>query len=190
MSKERGGQGVNDLGSTQVPADQSDIISRVYREYHVKLYKYTFYQVGDPAVAEDLVSEVFAKVLEKYHTYDPARAKLSTWIYAIANNTIRNYRQKNHRHTSINLERVDLKYRMEDAIFKKELKEMLIQATLKLDERQRNIIALKFGAGETNREIARMLDLTESNVGTILYRALQQLRDSLKEQGAVYEPEI
>lgn len=176
--------------STRVPVEQSEIISRIYREYHGKLYKYTFYRVGDPALAEDLVSEVFAKVLEKYHTYDPAKAKFSTWLYTIANNTISNYRKKNLRHTSIDLAQVELKYRMEDAIYKKELKEMLIQATLKLDERQRNIIALKFGAGETNREIARLLDLTESNVGTILYRSLQQLRDILKEQGAVYEPEF
>ncbi len=73
---------------------------------------------------------------------------------------------------------------------KKELKEALIQAVMKLDERQKNIIALKFGTCETNREIARMLNLTESNVGTILYRALKQLRDILKEQGTVYEPEI
>ena len=48
-----------------------------------------------------------------------------------------------------------------------------------LDERSRNVIALKFGAGITNREIAQMLDLTETNVGSIIYRSLRYLREEL-----------
>lgn len=178
-----------EIGSPKVLEEQSGDISRMYREYYAKLYKYILYRTGDAAAAEDLVSEVFTKALAKYHTYNPVRGKFSTWLYTIANNTMINYYSKNHQYTFIGPERADPGPRPEDTVIEKELKEMLIQAMAKLNERQKSIIALKFAAGETNREIARMLNLTESNVGTILYRSLQQLRDILKQQGAVYETE-
>jgi RNA polymerase sigma-70 factor (ECF subfamily) len=50
-----------------------------------------------------------------------------------------------------------------------------------LPERERDILALKFGAEMTNRSIAGITGLTESNVGVILYRTLRRLRDQLQE---------
>jgi RNA polymerase sigma-70 factor (ECF subfamily) len=43
-------------------------------------------------------------------------------------------------------------------------------------ERERELLALKYGAEFTNREIARMTGLSESNVGTILHRAVEAIR--------------
>jgi RNA polymerase sigma-70 factor (ECF subfamily) len=50
-----------------------------------------------------------------------------------------------------------------------------------LPERERDILSLKFGAEITNRNIAKITGLTESNVGVILYRTLRRLRDQLQE---------
>lgn len=174
---------MNDMSAINMPVgtDKYDVIARVYQEYYPKLYKYTLYRVGQPNAAEDLVSEIFEKVLINYHIYDPQKAKFSTWLFTIANNTIINYHKKSHHNSFINLEQIDSKYQLEDSIIEQELKENLLKAILCLDERQRNIIALKFGANLTNREIARILNLTDSNVGTVLYRALKHLRDILKE---------
>jgi DNA-binding CsgD family transcriptional regulator len=52
-----------------------------------------------------------------------------------------------------------------------------------LDERSREIIALRYGGGLTNRAIARLLGLSESNVGTILHRAITDLRARWPEEG-------
>jgi len=46
-------------------------------------------------------------------------------------------------------------------------------------------LSLKFGAGITNRSIAEIVGLTESNVGVILYRTLRRLRDQLMEDDDV-----
>jgi RNA polymerase sigma-70 factor (ECF subfamily) len=54
----------------------------------------------------------------------------------------------------------------------KRLSELLEQLT----DRDRELIALKYGAGLTNRAIAQATGLSESNVGTILHRAVQTLR--------------
>ncbi|SHH18220.1 RNA polymerase sigma factor [Desulfosporosinus lacus] len=170
-----------------VSSARSEAFSEVYIKYYSKLYKYTVYRVGDPNVAEDLVSEVFEKVLVKYHTYNSEKGMFSTWLFTIASNTIINYHKRNGSKTEpINLEKVEYKSQLEDLIIDRELKELLLKAIMYLEEHQRNIIAFKFGACLTNRQIARMMRLTESNVGTILYRSLKKLRDILKEQGVVY----
>jgi RNA polymerase sigma-70 factor (ECF subfamily) len=46
-----------------------------------------------------------------------------------------------------------------------------------LPERERELISLKYGADLNNREIAAITGLTESNVGTLLSRVLQRLRE-------------
>lgn len=169
-----------------VRSEQSEMFSEVYTKYYSKLYKYTLYRVGDPNVAEDLVSEVFEKVLLKYDTYNPDKGMLSTWLFTIASNTVINYHKRDRCKTEpIDFGKVELKYHLEDLIIDRELKELLLKAIMCLEERQENIIALKFGACLTNRQIARLMRLTESNVGTILYRSLKKLKDILKEQGVV-----
>ncbi len=176
---------MHDITARRMPAARNhfDVIARVYEEYYPKLYKYTLYRVGDHSIAEDLVSEAFEKALKKYSTYNPQKAKLSTWLFAIVNNTIINHHKKQrHYSPSLELENIESKYRLEDLVIEQELKEILLNSLMALDERQRNIIALKFGAGLTNREIAQITELTESNVGTILYRALRRLRDIMKQE--------
>ena len=168
----------------QLPSEkvEDEVFSELYNEYYPKIFKYTLYRVGNPNIAEDLTSEIFEKLWINYHTYNPKIAKFSTWLFTIANNTIINYYKKNHHQSlTINLEIAEGKYQLEDIIFEQELKERLILAIMGLDERQRHIIALKFAAGQTNREIGSMLNLSESNVGTILYRSLKSLRELLKE---------
>ncbi len=166
---------------------QSDEYSDIYHKYFPKLYKYILYRVGDINTAEDLVSEVFEKVLIKFSTYNPGKGKLSTWLFTIANNSIINYFKKNNRYKEpIDFEQVEAKYTLEDLIIDRELKKYLLKAIMCLDERQRNIIALKFGACLTNRQVAQVMNITESNVGTILYRSLKRLKDILKKQGVIY----
>ncbi|NLB51707.1 MAG: sigma-70 family RNA polymerase sigma factor [Syntrophomonadaceae bacterium] len=179
---------VNQVDSLQVGTEAYDYFSQLYQEYYPKIYNYTIYRVGDPNIAEDLVSEVFEKVLLNYYTYNSQKAKFSTWLFAIANNTIINYYQKSKRQRQVSftyLQGSESKYHLEDMVIEQEAKEILLKAIMCLEERQINIIALKFAAGQTNREIATMLDLSESNVGTILYRALKHLRTLLNEVGTI-----
>jgi RNA polymerase sigma-70 factor, ECF subfamily len=49
-----------------------------------------------------------------------------------------------------------------------------------LSHSEQEIISLKFGAEMTNRQIAKTLSLSESNVGIIIYRAVRKLRDGFK----------
>jgi len=67
----------------------------------------------------------------------------------------------------------------EEALIDGELRHELIAALEILNERERDLLGLKFSARFTNRQIAAMTGLSEQNVGIILYRSLQKLRDQL-----------
>jgi RNA polymerase sigma-70 factor (ECF subfamily) len=53
----------------------------------------------------------------------------------------------------------------------------------RLEDRERELLALKYGAGLTNRAIAKFTGLTESSVGTIVHRAIRDLRAEWSSQG-------
>ena len=58
---------------------------------------------------------------------------------------------------------------------------MVRAALATLDARDRDLVALKFAGGLSNAEIARVLDMTESNVGTRLHRTVTKLRKACDE---------
>ena len=49
-----------------------------------------------------------------------------------------------------------------------------------LPEKEQELVALKYGAGLNNREIAKLLHLSESNVGTRLFRTVESLRKKME----------
>lgn len=67
----------------------------------------------------------------------------------------------------------------ENLILREERSDKLIGALNKLDERERNLVALKFGACLRNTEVAQITGLSESNIGVILYRAMKKLKAEL-----------
>lgn len=67
----------------------------------------------------------------------------------------------------------------EEQLLRRERFRELYSALAALPEREQEIIALKFAGRLTNRQIAAVLNLSETNVGTTLYRAMHKLRERL-----------
>ena len=61
---------------------------QIYEEFQPKVRAYVRGKIHDPHDAEDLVSAVFMKVVQKLDSYDPAKASVSTWVYTIARNRL------------------------------------------------------------------------------------------------------
>jgi len=70
---------------------------------------------------------------------------------------------------------------VEKGIQKQQEKEYLRRILLELPEREQDLIALKYGAELTNREIAKITNLSESNIGSILHRAVIKIRVKMEE---------
>jgi len=149
----------------------------VYAEQLPRVYNFFRYRFGNTADIEDLTARTFEKAWRARHRYRRDVASFSTWIMSIARNVGTDHLRA--RRPWVPLDEAvtvaaagtpeDQATRASDAA---RLSELLEQLT----SRDRELIALKYGAGLTNRAIARASGLSESNVGTILYRAVQTLR--------------
>ena len=145
-----------------------------------RLYNYFRYRLGDEAVAEDLTSVVLEKAWTKRHRYRKDRAAFSTWLFAIAQNEVITYLRRR---------RITLPISMAEEVTSETAEDMTEQAQdlgqlssllANLPERERELVSLKFGADLNNREISAITGLSESNVGTILSRVLQKLREQME----------
>ncbi|MDX1992857.1 MAG: sigma-70 family RNA polymerase sigma factor [bacterium] len=150
----------------------------VYWEYMPRIFNYFCYQVGDTALAEDLTATTFVKAWKARKEYNPARGAVSTWLFTIARNTANDYYRRER--MNLPLETVHLPITDERPVEETLQQEMdntrLAQLLAQLSPRDRELIALKFGLGMSNRAVAKLLNMSESTVGTALFRAVKWLR--------------
>jgi RNA polymerase sigma factor (sigma-70 family) len=157
-------------------------------EQHIaELHAFFAYRLGSRADAEDLTQETLERAFRAWARYDPSRASPRTWLLAIARNLlIDHYRASAGRHT------LTLEDEPGVAAIHAEpdlgLDPDLAAALTRLPEREREIIALRFGGDLTGPEIAALTGLSLANVQQILSRSLRRLRTDL-EGPAVLPPE-
>lgn len=133
--------------------------------------------------ADDVTAQVFERALVNIDSYRPERAPSAAWLFAIARNGVNDYLRAQKRGRWLSLEalrdRASAEPRPEEVAIRNETRAELLAAVARLSDRERDRIGLKFGAGLTNRRIADLTGLGESNVGVILYRAVRRLRAEL-----------
>ena len=164
-----------------------DTFARLYDEYLEKVYRYVQYRVNNIQLAEDLTSTVFEKALVNFGKFSNDRASFSTWIFSIARNVVIDHYRVSGKRQRVPLEEVTPQSSGEQSpekqLEREDERERLNLCLSELSEEEQEIVRLKFGAELNNRQISKMLDLSESNVGTKLYRAIRKLRDRFQELG-------
>jgi RNA polymerase sigma-70 factor (TIGR02952 family) len=170
--------------ANKIASSTAEAFADLYREYLPKVYRYISYRVADSHQAEDLTSIVFEKALTKFKSYSSKKAAFSTWIFSIARNTLIDHYRANAKQPAIQVENMPFleeDHSPEEEMAKSEEYRILQSCISKLAAQEQEIISLKFGAEMTNRQIAKVIGLSESNVGIIIFRAIRKLRDSFDE---------
>ena len=145
---------------------------QVYAEFHLKVSAYVRGKVQEPHQAEDLVSAVFLKVVQKLDTYDPAKASVSTWVYTITRNTVTDYFRT--RHAVVTLE--DCMLDQSNDAPNEEALDILADALLRLKENERDLIVLHYYKGYTLKAAAEMMGMSYINAKVVHKKALTRLR--------------
>ena len=151
--------------------------NQIYLDLAPRVYNYFRFRLGHEREVEDLTSRTFEKAWTARERYRRDLAGFSTWLFKIAQNLIVDHVRSQRSYVSID-HAVDLTVTdvAEDSLERQSNLARLASLTRELPARERELIALKYGAGMSNRDIARLTGLTESNVGSILHRLVQTLR--------------
>jgi RNA polymerase sigma factor (sigma-70 family) len=151
-------------------ADPQPLIRRVYA--------YVAYRIGDGADAEDVTSATFERALRYRESFDPRRGDAATWLIGIARRCIADAM---HRPDTPTADLPDVAGEGHDDLAHSRLD---LHAALELlEERDRELLALRYGADLTARQIAELLELKTNAVEVALHRALARLRDGLDPPG-------
>jgi RNA polymerase sigma-70 factor (ECF subfamily) len=149
----------------------------VYKDQLPRVFNYFRFRLGPGADAEDLTSRTFEKAWRARTRFRRDRAGFSTWLLKIAHNVGTDYLRSQRSHLPLeaaaDVASADSPY---DRAARDSDLAKLSKLMVKLPERERELIALKYGAAIGNQAIARLTGLSESNVGVILHRAVQTLR--------------
>jgi RNA polymerase sigma-70 factor (ECF subfamily) len=152
---------------------------QVYTEELPRVFNFFRYRLGTTADAEDLTARTFEKAWQSRHRYRRDVAGFATWLLTIARNVAIDHARA--RRPLVPLEAAGAvpsatRSPEEQALQQSDADRLELLLT-RLTPRERELIAFKYGAEMTNRAIARATGLSESNVGTILHRAVETLRD-------------
>lgn len=145
-----------------------------------RVYAYVAYRIGAGPDAEDVTSTVFERAIRSRSTFDPSRGTPAVWLLAIARHAVADHRRPSHEPLDATTEPVAPGDVAADAV-----RRLTVHAAVtRLGHRDRDLIALRYGADLSAREIAVVLGVRTNAVEVALHRALGRLRADLAEARA------
>lgn len=158
----------------------------IYKNYYKKVLEFVYKRVSSREIAEDLTSEIFEKILKSIEDFKWQGITISAWIFRIArNNIIDFYRKNSKRKTDSSLDDYSniiestLK-NSEDMMIESQEYVNLYDSIREFDEEDQYLIYYKFFEDLSNNEIAKVMKMTETNVGTRLHRIRKKISKNLK----------
>jgi RNA polymerase sigma-70 factor (ECF subfamily) len=138
-----------------------------------RVYAYAAYVLGDGPDAEDVTSETFVRALRYRESYDPAKGSPAAWLVGIARRCVADRPRPPEPTDAESSASADVHETRADAL-------TVRAAVARLSERDREIVALRYGADLTARQIAEALDMRTTAVEVALHRLLAKLRLELE----------
>jgi RNA polymerase sigma factor (sigma-70 family) len=176
MDRSVGVGSVMELSTSEPTTARFDAL---YRETASDLFAYAMTLLRDRAAAEDVTAAAFERAYRRQQTFDPRRGTQRAWLFGIARNAALDELRRRRRHAALVADPEDAAGPLapaepddDDAV-----RRATVHAALDaLAPRERELIALKFHAGLSNGEIAKVLGISAANAGTRVHRAVTRLR--------------
>ena len=153
-------------------------LAELYDRYAPKMYTYIYRRVSGAALAEDLTSELFLRMLQAIRNEQVWRDSFVAWPYRIAHNLVVDHYRRQPAAPSVSLGEA-LVASGDDPVATTEngmARERLRAAISCLTPEQQEVLALRYGEGMTAREAAQVLQKTPGAVEALKHRGVAALR--------------
>jgi RNA polymerase sigma-70 factor (ECF subfamily) len=163
---------------------QQKTFSKIYDKYIEKIYRFIFLKVNSKEIAEDLTSETFLKAWESFKEKTEKNEKIeniSAFLYQIAKNLVFDYYRQKEKFQTLPLDSfqlADSKTNLQEKEILNSDFEIVKKALFQLNEDYQNVLIWYYLDGISIREIAKMLDKSESATRVLIHRALSALREN------------
>lgn len=155
----------------------------LYRSSRDDLYAYVAGILRDRSAAEDITALAFERAYRKASRFDPTKGSQRAWLFGIARNAALDELRKRQRSAELTAEPVDEAAPSPPDEASLALRRATVrEAIAGLDPTERELVTLKFFAGLSNREVAAVVGVSESNAGTKLHRVIEKLRRACNEE--------
>ena len=167
----------------------------LYDEYYQPGFGFMYSRTGHAEIAKDLTSETFFQALKNLHRYKPQKgASFKSWLFAIGVAQIGNYYRQRSKMFEVTIEespeivghddfQPDLAYQMGEDAIELEEKIALLRASMRqLNQKQQNILTLRFFSKMSIPEISATLRMKEGTIKSHIHRALKKLQSIMTEQ--------
>jgi RNA polymerase sigma factor (sigma-70 family) len=143
-----------------------------------RVYAYVAYRIGDGADAEDITADTLERAVRYRDRFDARRGDPAAWLIGIARRCIADH----YGTRPIVVESIPDETAPGELAADSAARLDVRAAVSLLAERDRELLALRYGADLTARQIGELLELKTNAVEVALHRALQTLRDVLEDE--------
>jgi len=160
-------------------------LSALYDHYFPRVYRYVSARLLTNEDAEDITTEIFLRIIENLRSFTWRGLPFGAWVFRIARNEVVSHvrRQKVRTNTAQLTESIqDPSPNHVDEIVTAFTVATVREAAEKLPEAQRQVIALRFGAGLSVAETAQALGKTANNVKVLQHKAIAKLQIMVKDE--------
>lgn len=161
----------------------TQVISVIYDQYFPDVYRYVRYRLSDEHLVEDIVSEVFVRLLETSQNGRGPKSNIKGWLLSTAAHIVTDHLRRRYRHRlqSLSDELPDTNLSPHNEVEHRERQRAFQEAYAQLTPTQQHVLALRFGEGYSLEETASILGKNVNAVKALQFRALAALQRKLKE---------
>lgn len=158
-------------------------IGAVYDQYFSEVYRYALYRIGDQALAEDIASDVFVRLLEAVKSGRAPQTNLRGWLIGTASHIVADHMRKKYRRPEeqISDSLPDLQPGPASEADQREQNRIVQSAYEQLTPDQQQVLALRFGQGYSLEETAAFMSKKVNAVKALQFRALSALQREIGE---------
>jgi|SRR5687768_11545303 RNA polymerase sigma-70 factor, ECF subfamily len=154
----------------------------LYEKYFDRIFNFIYRQTDDEDLTADLCSQTFLSALKNLDRYQFRGVPFSAWLYKVASNEVNKHYRKRKHDKVFSIEEIRVRELFEQANeeWDEELIQQLLQYLKGLPTDMLEVLELRFFEDKDFKEIAFILDITESGAKMRTYRALDRLRKNFK----------